>query len=82
MTIFGFAMLAFVFLKLLLLNYQLEKKGNFGFVSKKGKPAQITQNKARHCGLKLHRWCADEFQKKEEKKIKDNIRDKIAGKKL
>ena len=44
------------------------KSGNFGFVSKKGKPAQITQNKARHCGLKLHKWCADEFERKEEKK--------------
>ena len=50
-------------------------------LAKKGKPAQITQNKDRHCGLKLHGWCADEFQKKEENKIKDNIRDKIAGKK-
>ena len=59
-----------------------QKKGNFGFVSKKGKPAQIAQNKARHCGLRLHGWCADEFEKKEEKKIKDNIRNKIAGKKI
>ena len=58
------------------------KKGNFGYVSKKQKPSHIKTGKKEHCDNKLHEWCVDEFEKKEEKKIADKIKNEIVGKKI
>ena len=60
----------------------VHKKGNFGYVSKKQKPSNIKTGKKEHCENKLHEWCVDEFEKKEEKKIADKIKNEIVGKKI
>ena len=56
------------------------KKGNFGYVSKSGKNSH--SNRIRHCAKPLHVWCVQAFQEAKEEKVKNDVKNKLAGKKI